>query len=324
MLKVGILGAAGIAPRSIIAPARRRHDVAVAAVASARPGAAEAYAAIHGIPRVFSSYAALIADQAIDIVYNALPPVAHAAWSIAALEAGKHVLCEKPVAMTAAEARRMIDVARRHDRILMEGFHDRYHPLTLRLLNLRDSGRLGTLRFVRAEFQVDLPFDPRSIRHDPAQGGGAMMDLGCYPLHWLRTLFASEPRIVSAEGAAGPLGVDERMAATLAFGAASAELAADMTQGPMRAHLHVECEQGTLDILNPVLPHLGHSVTENLGGVQRQYTVAGQTSFDHQLQALVDAVTLGTPPLTGGTDAVANMVAIEAICRAAGFDRHVA
>jgi len=321
LLRIGILGAAGIAPRSIIAPARRRSDVLVVAVASLRPNAARAYAAEHGIARAHESYEALINDPGIDLVYNALHPAAHARWSIAALGAGKHVLCEKPIAMNSGEALAMHAAATRNKRRLIEAFHDRYHPLTLHLLSLRDTGKLGALRAARADFAVDIPYEPRSIRHDPKLGGGAMMDLGCYPVHWLRTLFGSEPQVLQAAGERNPLGADLRMRATLQFpSGATAELMVDMAGGPMKAALHVESTRGTLSVLNPVLPHLGHSVSCSMGPVSRQYTVAGATSFDHQLEAVIDGLARHEPLPTEGADSIANMTAIEKIYVAAGFD----
>ncbi|WBM79998.1 Gfo/Idh/MocA family oxidoreductase [Cryobacterium breve] len=144
MLRIGILGAAGIAPAAIIRPARRRTDVVIAAVASRRASAAAAYALEHGIERSYGDYRALLADPDIDLVYVALPPSEHAEWSIAALEAGKDVLCEKPFAMNATEAGRMRRVAAETGQRLIEAFHDRYHPLSLetrRHSRLRPAGR---------------------------------------------------------------------------------------------------------------------------------------------------------------------------------------
>jgi predicted dehydrogenase len=123
--------------------------------------------------------------------------------------------CDKPIAMDAKEAAEM--VAEQTGRIRMEAFHDRYHPAFLHLLGLKTYGRLGKLKWVKAEFYVGISFNPKSIRHDPAQGGGAMMDLGCYPVHWVRSIMDAEPEILSAKGTLNPLGVDPEHACGDAF-----------------------------------------------------------------------------------------------------------
>ena len=324
MRRIGILGAAGIAPQAIIEPARRRKDVAVHAVASRRPGVTVEYARKHRIPVSHEGYEALLADPDIDIVYNALPPSEHARWSIAALEAGKDVLCEKPFAMNAAEARTMVAAAERTGKHLIEAFHDRYHPAFLHLLRLRDGGVLGKLKSIKAEFSVSIPFDPRSIRHDPAAGGGALMDLGCYPVHRVRTLAGEEPDIVvAASGARNPLGVDESITATLRFpSGVFADVSCGMAKGtPFRALLAIHCDNGTVEVENPVLAHRGHSIRERLNGGFLHHTVAGGTTYDYQLQALLDVVDGRAQPITGGADAVGNMATIDAIYAKAGFAR---
>ena len=320
MHRIGILGAAGIAPRAIIAPVRRREDVVIGAVASRRPAAATAYAEAQGIPVAYTSYDALLADPAIDLIYNALPPAGHAAWTIKALEAGKHVLCEKPFAMTADEARAMVAAAEKSGRVLMEAFHDRYHPAFLQLLALKP--RLGPVRALRAEFRVDIPWDPKNIRYDPVQGGGAMMDLGCYPLHWLRSFMGAEPEVVAATARLCELGSDTRVEAELRFpGGVPATLLADIQDGPFRGLLRIEGENGTVELDNPCLPHTGHAFREAIGGAFREYTVAGGTTYDYQLAAFLDAVDTGATLPTGGADAIGNMIALEAIYERAGVRR---
>lgn len=321
MHRIGILGAAGIAPRSIIQPANRRSDAVIHAVASRRSGAAAAYAEKHGIARAYESYEALLDDPEIGIVYNALPPAGHKEWSIAALRAGKHVLCEKPIAMDAEEAAEMVEVASGTGRILMEAFHDRYHPAFLHLLELKTSGRLGKLKSVRAEFHVDIPFDPKSIRHDPSQGGGAMMDLGCYPVHWVRSIMGTEPEILSAKGTLNPLGVDQSMHVEMLFpDGTPATVIADIASPPFRGLLRLEGERGTVELDNPCLPHKGHSIREWLDGEPyREHTLAASTTYDYQLAAMIEAVEAGKPPITGGADAIGNMAAVDRIYRASGM-----
>ena len=321
MHRIGILGAAAIAPQAIIEPARRRDDVTVHAVASRRPGVAADYAKKHRIATGYDGYEALLADPEVDIVYNALPPSEHAQWSIAALRAGKHVLCEKPFAMNALEAGEMVAAAEASRRHLVEAFHDRHHPVFGHLMSLKAAGALGRIKTVKAEFAVTIPFDPKSIRHDPAAGGGALMDLGCYPVHWVRSFLGEEPdMVVAASATRNPLGVDESITATLRFPSGIlADVSCGMAKGtPFRALLTVQCEHGSVEIENPVLPHRGHSIRERLDGGLRHHTVAGATSYDYQLQALLDVVDGRAAPLTGGADAVGNMRVIDAIYAKAG------
>ncbi|MBU1312496.1 MAG: Gfo/Idh/MocA family oxidoreductase [Alphaproteobacteria bacterium] len=320
MHKIGILGAAGIAPRSIIQPVRRRDDCCIHAVASRRRAAAKEYARLHGITKAYAGYDELLADPDITIVYNALPPAAHAEWSIKALKAGKHVLCEKPLAMTAAEAEVMVEAAEGAGRVLAEAFHDRYHPVFLHLLAHKRSGALGEIHALRAEFHVDIPFDPHNIRHDPAQGGGAMMDLGCYPLHWLRSFMGEEPEILSAQAKLTPLNVDQRMEVKMRFGGGvDAQLVADIASPPFRGLLRIEGEKGVVELDNPCLPHKGHSIREWFGGSYREFTLAAGTTYDYQLAAFVDAVENGSPLPTGGEDAIGNMRALDEIYVASGL-----
>ncbi len=321
MLRIGILGAAGIAPAAIIRPAARRTDTVIASVASRSHDSAREYAHHHGIDRAFGSYQALLDDPGIDLVYVALPPSEHARWTIAALEAGKHVLCEKPIAMNAGEAQDMVDAATSAGLRFIEAFHDRYHPLSSAIDEVVASGRLGTIRRLRADFSAENLFDPTSIRHVPELGGGAMMDLGCYPVHWVRALTGEEPVVESATGTPNPLGTDLSIVAELRFPSGiTATVTASMEAGlSLSNYLVVEGDEGTLEVNNLVFPSSGHSLRETVGGLDRPSTVAGLTTYDHQLAAVVAAIETGAPALTEGDDIVGNARAIDAIYAAAGF-----
>jgi predicted dehydrogenase len=324
MIRIGILGAAGIAPRAVIIPARRRDDLAVTAIASRSADSAERYAATHAIPTSFGSYEELLASPDVDVVYIALPPSEHARWSTTALESGKHVLCEKPITMNAAEAREVAAVAETTGRHLIEAFHDHYHPLTSMLADLRRSERLGPIVSIDTAFTADNPYFAGSIRHVPELGGGALMDLGCYPVHWVRAFMGAEPTVSSADYLAGPAGADETIDARLRFGEVQVSLRASMAAGvPFAAPFTVTGEKGSVTVDNLVLPHRGHSVTTVLDGVSRTFTVGGSETYDYQLDALVRAVTGGEPAATEGQDFVPNMELMDAIYAAAGTPRPV-
>ncbi len=171
-IRIGILGAAKIAPTVVINPSKDNPDFAVVAVAARDPERAKAYAAEHKIPRVVHDYDALVHHGEVDLVYNALPPAGHARWSIAALEAGKHVLCEKPFAMNAAQVRRMIDAATHSGKRLVEAFHYRHHAVMQRAVAIARSGELGKFKSAEAIFEVPIPI-PRASCAGPANRAAA-------------------------------------------------------------------------------------------------------------------------------------------------------
>lgn len=319
MYKIGILGAAGIAVNAMIWPVRRRDDVVVQAVAS-RANAAE-YAARHGIERTHTSYQDLIDDPGIDLVYNALPPSLHAEWTIAALRAGKDVLCEKPFAMTAAQARRVVDTAASSGRRVIEAFHDHYHPLSEWLRESVAAAEFGRIIRVEAVFDGPNAFAAGTLRHEPDLGGGALMDLGCYPVHWVRTLFG-EPLVVGAEAVRNPAGADESIRAELDFAGVPGLVRSSMnTDVVLRSALRIESDRGWVEVDNLVFPSAGHSIRSELDGIPRASTVAGRQTYDHQLDAVLAALRTGEPAATEGADIVANMTVIDHIYAAAGFTR---
>jgi predicted dehydrogenase len=325
MLNIGILGAAGIAPASIIRPAQRRNDVEVVAVASRSAASAQEYAATHGIKRAYGSYVELFEDPDVDLVYNALPPSQHAEWSIAALRAGKDVLCEKPFALNATEAVAMRQSAAETGHRLIEAFHDRYHPLSAQVDAIRSSNVLGDIVSLTADFSVSNPFDPASLRHDPDLGGGALMDLGCYPLHWVRALMKEEPTVNYAVATLNPLGADMSIDADLTFPSGTkARVTASMIEGtPLSNGLHIVGTVGVAHIDNLVFPAWGHSIRTEINGLPRLWTVQGLETYDHQLEAVVQGLHTGDRLLTEGEDSVANMQLIDAIYSAAGVTRPV-
>jgi predicted dehydrogenase len=320
-VRIGLLGASQIAPLAVIASAAKRDDVEVVAVAARDPERASAFAVQHGVGRVVASYDELISDPEINLIYNGLPPVSHATLSVAAMEVGRHVLCEKPFAMNGKQARQMMEVAERTGRICMEGFHYFYHPLFARVLEIVRSGVLGPLIGLSGAFDVEIPDVEGNIRHDLALGGGALMDLGCYPLHMLRQIAGSEPTIFSAKAKTGRPGIDLAMDAELAFDGVPAQISCDMSTGvAIRAEIEIVGERGQLHVNNPIHPYLGHQLTLTVDGQEAQEQVEGRTTFDHQMDVIVDAITNGSAVPTSGSDAIANMDAIDAIYSAAGLD----
>ncbi len=316
-LRIGILGAARIAPAALVHPARELDGVEVAAVAARDAERAAEFASLHGIPKVAASYAELVQLAGIDAVYNPLPINLHCTWTLEALRAGKHVLCEKPFASNEAEASRMVEAADARGLVLMEAFHYRYHPLMQRVLDLLPG--LGRLEALEASFNAPIPRS--DIRYQLSLSGGALMDLGCYPLHWLRTLTGEEPEVMLAEARQGPPGVDVEMTARLEFpGGAAGRVHCSMDpQGAFEARLQVRGAAGEIRVLNPMAPQLGHELRVRKGDDESTDKVEGNTTYWHQLEAFVQAVDGARKPETGGEDAIRQMRAIDAIYRRAGL-----
>jgi predicted dehydrogenase len=318
-LGLGILGAARIAPMALIRPARRVAGAAVLAVAARDARRAQAFAARHGIPRVHASYEALLADPEVEAVYNPLPNSLHAEWTIRALEAGKHVLCEKPFAASAAEAEAMARASERSGRVLMEAFHYRYHRLFARLREILHAGELGTVRHLEATFCIPL-LRRGDIRWRADLAGGALMDNGCYAVHLLRHLAEAEPEVVSAGAVWTRGGVDRWLTAELRFpGARTARFTcALLSSSVLRISARVVGEAGAMRVINWVAPQFFHLLRVVTPVGTRVERVRGPASYDEQLRALIAAVRHGTPFPTAPPDAIANMRAIDAIYRAAG------
>ncbi|KUN06549.1 oxidoreductase [Streptomyces canus] len=323
-LRIGVLGAARISGASLIGPARAtgHRVVAVAARDRAR---AEAYAAEHGVERVAGSYAELIADPEVEVVYNPLANGLHGPWNLAALAAGKHVLSEKPSASNAEEAAEVREAAAKAGTVFMEAFHYLFHPVTRRLHEVLASGEIGELRHVEAMVAIQAPPDT-DPRWSLPLAGGAMMDLGCYSLHALRMLApwaGGAPRLVSARGGqrAGAPGVDEWLDADLAF--------PDGATGSARCHmaydgLEMSCRiigsRGAVLAPNFVLPHRDDRVVVRTGDGERTERLGTRSSYTYQLEAFADRVRGGAPLPLDADDAVATMTLIDAAYRAAGFE----
>ncbi|MGW5133830.1 Gfo/Idh/MocA family protein [Streptomyces sp. NPDC004135] len=323
-LRIGVLGAARITERSLIAPARATGHrlVAVAARDRAR---AEAFAAAHGVERVVSSYAELVADPEIDVVYNPLANGLHGPWNLAALAAGKHVLSEKPSASNAEEAAEVRAAAGRAGTVFMEAFHYLFHPVTRRLHELLASGELGELR--HAEAMVAIAAPPRSDpRWSLPLAGGALMDLGCYSLHGLRMLApwaGGAPRLTSSRAGerAGAPGVDEWLDAGLEFpGGATGSARCHMAYEGLDMSIRIVGSRGEATAANFVLPQLDDRVVVRTAEGERTEHLGTRSSYTYQLEAFAARVRDGASLPLDADDAVTTMELIDACYRRAGFE----
>lgn len=319
-VRIGILGAARIAPFALISPARSVPEVRVVAVAARDGERAAAFARKHGIEKAYTGYEALLADPEIDAVYNPLPNSLHAQLSIAALHAGKHVLCEKPLTANAEEAVAVAAAAEKAGRVLMEAFHWRYHPMALRMIEILRSRKLGKLKRIETFMCIPLPM-PNDIRYQLKLAGGAGMDVGSYTVSILRHLSGEEPEVVAAQAWLKSPGVDRRIEAEVRLpSGASGHLTASLwSRTLLRIEARVFCERGALIAINPVAPQLWHRLTVCVDGLRQRESFPKTATYLHQLRAFAAAVQTGQPIATGPQDAVANMRVIDAMYRAAGL-----
>ncbi|WIV57760.1 Gfo/Idh/MocA family protein [Amycolatopsis nalaikhensis] len=319
-LRIGILGAARIAPAALVKPASSLSTVSVTAVAARSLERAQAFASRHRIPAAYGSYEELLADPDIDAVYNPLPNGLHGRWTRAALEAGKHVLCEKPFTANAAEAREIASLAETSGRVVMEAFHYRYHPLALRAEEIVASGELGSL--VRVETALCFPLPKFSdIRYDYRLAGGATMDAGCYAVHMARVFGGETPSVVSASAKLRSPGIDRAMTAELRFpsGHTGRVTCSMWSSSLLRISAKVVGSKGSLSVLNPVMPQAYHRFSVRVGGHRRTEKFPRRASYDYQLDAFAAAVLEGAPVKTSAADAVETMTVIDEIYRAAGL-----
>jgi len=323
-LRIGILGAARIAPLSIARPAAVTGHRLVA-VAARDVGRAREFAAEHGVERVHESYAAVVDDPEVEVVYNPLPNSMHAQWSIRAAEAGKHVLSEKPASMNSEEARLVRDAVDAAGVVFMEGFHYPYHPLFLRVCRLLAEGVIGEVQHVEAILRMPAPpdSDPRWSRE---LGGGATMDLGCYSLSALRLLgryAGGEPRVVSAWRAdrAGTRGVDERLFVEVAYpSGATGSGGSDMDCAERHFRLLVRGTAGEIVVPMFPVPHEGDSLVLRRRGPGHQEVVehlGTRSSYTYQLETFAAAVRTGSPVTTDAAWSLANRELMDAAFGAA-------
>ena len=327
MLRIGTLGSSRISRPALIEPSASVADVTVSAVAARDLARAEAFALRHGIPKAYGSYQDLLADPDVDAIYNPLPNALHGPWTLRAIAAGKHVLCEKPFASNADEAAQVAKAAAGSGLVVMEAMHYRYHPLTRRLGEV--VAELGGARHLQAWTSFAIA-NPGDIRYDFGLGGGALMDGGCYAIDCLRLLGAgdgqSEPTVTGALADpvaldAGGAVADRSLAARLAFpGGATGWFESTFTRdGEFRADLHVICRDGLVHLDNFIFPVQGRLTATRDGAIVADEAGDGETTYVYQLRAFAAAVASGDPVPTSAASAAVTMRLIDDAYRAAGL-----
>jgi predicted dehydrogenase len=319
-IRIGVLGAAAIVPMALTNPARDVPDVQVTAVAARDPKRAEKFARRNRIPRVHKTYQDLFDDPEIDAIYNPLPNGLHAEWTIKALRAGKHVLCEKPFASNTREAVDMANAAKETGKVLYEAFAYRTHPLTAHMKKVISSGELGKIQNIEARFGF-LNLNLSNIRYRYDLAGGAQMDAGCYPISMVRFLMGEEPVVTSAKARLVRPQVDSRMESQLRFpSGAEARVICDMLSPRIfDSFLKVQGDAGEMTVISPFQPHWFHLFTvRNAKGVKRGQ-IKGENAYVSQLKTFVNAIRSGSPFNTNPEDSINNMKVIDAIYEKAGL-----
>jgi D-xylose 1-dehydrogenase (NADP+, D-xylono-1,5-lactone-forming) len=309
----GVISTAKINER-VLPELEGSEQVELLAVASRSQAAADDYAARDEFPRAYGSYEALLADQDVEAVYIPLPNSLHVEWAIRALEAGKHVICEKPLDRRAAQVARAFDAAERARLILSEGFMYRHHPQTRRLEQLVAAGEIGELRLLRSSFGFPLE-GLEDIRLRADLDGGSLMDVGCYCVSASR-LLAGEPEMAIGRQVVAPSGVDVRFSGLLVF---SGDVLAHFDCGldvPDNSLLEVVGSQGTLRLSTPFL--ITEPAIELLrGGATERIEVPHAGSYRLEFEDVSTAIRTGDAPLLGRADAIGQAGAIEALYRSA-------
>ncbi len=309
----GVLSTARIGVNKVIPALQASQFGTVAAIASRDPEPARAVAQRLGIPRSHGSYEALLADPAVDAIYNPLPNHLHVPWSIRALEAGKHVLCEKPIGLNTGEARALLAAAQRFPKLkIMEAFMYRHHPQWQGAKRLIAQGGIGTLRTVQAFFSYSN-LDPRNIRNDAAMGGGGMMDIGCYCISLARFLFAAEPVRVHGIAEIDPtFGVDRLASGMLEFPTGTATFTC-ATQLSAHQRVNIFGTEGRIEIEIPfnAPPDRPTRIAYERAGTTNTLTFPACNQYSIQGDLFARAILDGTPVPTPLEDALANLRVIE-------------
>ena len=314
-LNWGILSTAKI-NQALIKPLRASKRTRLLAVASRSLSTAEAYAREWEIPRAHESYEALLADPEIDVIYNPLPNHLHSEWTIKALRAGKHVLCEKPLALTLEEVDAMTSAAQETGKVLAEAFMYRHHPQTLKAKELIDAGAVGKLQLIKGAFSFVLNREG-NYRFYKEMGGGSIWDVGCYPISYARMIVGEEPVEVFGWQVAGAHGGDESFYGQMRFGnGAHAQFDCGF-KSPFRSHMEIVGTEGVLNISSPFKPGLKSEMILTRGNEQEIIKVKGQELYLGEVEDMCNAVLENKSPRISLLDSRRNTAVILAFLESA-------
>lgn len=315
ILNWGFLSTANI-NKALYGPLHASKRNRLLAVGSRSQDKADAYAKEWKIERAYGSYETLLADPDIDVIYNPLPNHLHAEWTIKAMQAGKHVLCEKPMALTLEEVDSMISAAQKYERVLAEAFMYRTHPQTAKVLEILARGDVGRIRIVRGSYTYSMSTTD-DIRLIPEMGGGALWDIGCYPLSYARLVLGTEPLEVFGQQILGSTGVDETFVAQMHFPDDVFVQIDCSFRIPYHTFMEVIGDKGTLNIPHPYNPEASENLYLSLDKKTRSIPVKGPGTYISEVEDMADAVLLGKPARMSLADSRAETAATLALFESA-------
>ncbi|MBM3278687.1 MAG: Gfo/Idh/MocA family oxidoreductase [Candidatus Handelsmanbacteria bacterium] len=325
VVRWGILSTAAIGARAFVPALKQTRRGQLAAVASRSRERGASFAHRHGIPLVFDDYADLLASDQIDAVYNPLPNSMHAEWTLAAARQGKHIFCEKPLALSPAEAGRMVEACQQAGVLLFEAFVFLCHPQTRRLRHLLDEGAIGRLMQVQAQMTFPLARPTDNIRMNRELGGGSLMDVGCYPITFARFAFSEEPLSVQATCRMDPdYGVDTRAGMLLNF---SGERFATLQAGfdaPGGQAAVLFGESGYIEVSKPYHPGEQSQIAVHAGGKDEVLSFdTGTMPFAPAIEHFHDCILDGVALIATGAYATGTLEIIEAVRESSRIGRRV-
>jgi xylose dehydrogenase (NAD/NADP) len=311
----GFLSTANI-NKALISPLHTSKRNQLVAVASRSQEKADEYAHLNKIKHAYGSYMDLLADPEIDVIYNPLPNNLHAEWTIKAVHAGKHVLCEKPLALTLSEVDAIASAAENNNKIVAEAFMYRSHPQTLKARDLVATGKLGTVKMIRGSFTFILK-KPDDYRWNPGMGGGGLWDVGCYPLSYTRYVLGLEPLEVFGWQLTGHTGVDENFMAQLRFpGDIYAQFDCSIKL-PYHVFMEIVGDEATLIVPNPFNPKAKDKLFLSKNGKVETLSINAAGSYFCEVEDMADAILLGKPARVTLADTRRNTAAILALFESA-------
>jgi predicted dehydrogenase len=315
ILRWGLLSTANI-NKALITPLRASARNHLTAIASRSQDSAEAYAREWKIERAFGSYEAMLADPDIDVVYISLPNHLHAEWAIRSMQAGKHVLCEKPMGLTTVEVDAITAASQKYARVVAEAFMYRHHPQTLKARELVESGRIGKLQAIRGSFTFKMSTDV-NIRLVPEWGGGSIWDVGCYPISYTRFIVGTEPLEVFGRQVTGSSGIDDSFFGQMRF---PGEIHAQFDCGfrtPYRTHMEIIGSEGTLTVPSPFKPGLDEHISLYRPEKTEVITSPRQELYSGEVEDMADCILTGKTPRMSLADSRANTATIVALLESA-------
>jgi predicted dehydrogenase len=315
VLNWGLLSTARI-NSALIPPLKASKRNQLTAVASRTKDAADAYAREWKIPRAYGSYESLLADPEIDVIYISLPNRLHAEWTIKAVQAGKHVLCEKPLALNVEEVDAVQETARKYGRVVAEAFMYRHHPQTLKVQELVKNGSLGSLKMIRGSFSFLLS-RKGDVRLDPDLGGGSIWDLGCYPISYARAVVGGDPLEVFGWQVTGPTGIDETFVGQMQFADDILVQFDSSFAIPFHAFMEIVGSEGTLNIPRPFKPEMDEKLYLTREDNTETIKVKGQELYIGEVEDMADAILLGKESRISLADSRGNVATITALLESA-------